>query len=88
MRTRRFFCHMSVAPNVCQATDEFSTILLGWLGMTAPHHPIRVLEADRYGDGIVITFADGKSIFYTPEFLYEHRGADGNREVPDDPSAL
>jgi hypothetical protein len=51
-------------------------------------HPIRVLEADRFHDGILIRFADGTSVFYTPEFLYEHRGADGNREVADDPADL
>jgi hypothetical protein len=43
------------------------------------------LETDRFHDGILIRFADGTSIFYGPKFLYEHRGADGNREVADDP---
>jgi hypothetical protein len=56
--------------------------------MTVSPDPIRVLEADRFHDGIVITFADGTIIFYGSEFLYEHRGADGNREVADDPGAL
>jgi hypothetical protein len=52
----------------------------------SPDHPIRVLEADRFHDGILIRFADGTSVLYTPEFLYKHRGADGNREVADDPA--
>jgi hypothetical protein len=57
-------------------------------GMTVSlDHPIRVVEADRFHGGIIIRFADGTSIFYTPEFLYEHRGADGNWEVADDPGA-
>jgi hypothetical protein len=54
-------------------------------GMTVSLDSIRVLEADRFHDGILIRFADGTSIFYGPKFLYEHRGADGNREVADDP---
>jgi hypothetical protein len=56
--------------------------------MTVSPDHIRVLEADRFHDGIVITFADGTIIFYGSDFLYEHRGADGNREVADDPGAL
>jgi hypothetical protein len=56
--------------------------------MTVSPDLIRVLEADRFHDGIVIRFADGTIIFYGSEFLYEHRGADGNREVVDDPGAL
>jgi hypothetical protein len=47
-------------------------------------HPIRILAADRFHDGILIRFTDGTSVLYTPEFLYEHRGASGNREVDDD----
>jgi hypothetical protein len=54
--------------------------------MTVPLDSIRVLQADRFHDGILIRFTDGTSIFYTPEFLYEHRGADGNREVADEPA--
>jgi hypothetical protein len=56
--------------------------------MTIPHHFVRVLQADRYNGGILIVFADGTSIVYAPEFLYEHRGAEGNWEVGDDPEAL
>jgi hypothetical protein len=56
--------------------------------MTVSPDPIRVVETDRFHDGIVIRFADGTIIFYAPEFLYEHRGADGNWEVPDEPGAL
>jgi hypothetical protein len=56
--------------------------------MTVSPDPIRVLEADRFHDGIVIRFADGTIIFYGSEYLYEHRGADGNWEVADDPGAL
>jgi hypothetical protein len=56
--------------------------------MTASPDSIRVLQADRYDGGILIVFADGTSIAYSPEFLYEHRGADGNLEVADDPGAL
>jgi hypothetical protein len=62
--------------------------LLGWIKMTTPHHFVRVLQADRYNGGILIVFADGTSIVYAPEFLYEHRGAEGNWEVGDDPEAL
>ena len=56
--------------------------------MTASLDFIRVLQADRYDDGILVVFADGTSVVYTPEFLYEHRNADGNRELADDPGAL
>jgi hypothetical protein len=56
--------------------------------MTASHDPIRVLQTDRYNDGIVVVFTDGTSVVYSPTFLYEHRGAHGNREVADDPGAL
>jgi hypothetical protein len=56
--------------------------------MTASHDYIRVLQADRYDDGILVVFADGTSGVYTPEFLYEHRNADGNRELADDSGAL
>jgi hypothetical protein len=56
--------------------------------MTISHDPIRILEVDRCHNGIVIRFADGTMIFYGSEFLYKHRGADGNREVADDPEAL
>ena len=57
-------------------------------GMTVSPDPIRVLEADRFHEGILIRFTDGTIVLYTPEFLYEHRGADGNREVADDPADL
>ena len=53
--------------------------------MTASDDSIRVLQADRYDNGILVVFADGMSFIYTPEFLYKHRNADGNREVADDP---
>jgi hypothetical protein len=56
--------------------------------MTMSGEPIRVLEADRFHDGILIRFADGTIVFYGSESLYEHRGADGNRKVADDPGAL
>jgi hypothetical protein len=56
--------------------------------MTVCPESIRVLEADRFHDGIVIRFADGTMFFYGSEFLYEHRGADGNREIADDPADL
>jgi hypothetical protein len=56
--------------------------------MTVSPDPIRVLEADRFHEGILIRFTDGTIVLYTPEFLYEHRGADGNREVADDPADL
>jgi hypothetical protein len=56
--------------------------------MTVSLDSIRILEADRFHDGILIRFADGTSVLYTPEFLYEHRGAHGNREVADDPADL
>ena len=57
-------------------------------GMTVSLDSIRILEADRFHDGILIRFANGTSVLYTPEFLYEHRGVDGNREVADDPADL
>ena len=56
--------------------------------MQVPHDLIRVLEADRFHDGIMIRFADGTMIFYGSRFLYERRGADGNWEIDDDPEAL
>ena len=56
--------------------------------MTASRDSIRVLQADRYDDGILVVFADGTSFVYTPEFLYRHRNVDGNREVADEPGAL
>jgi hypothetical protein len=54
--------------------------------MTVSPNPIHIVEADRFHDGIVIRFADGTIIFYTSEFLYEQKGADGNWEVVDDNS--
>lgn len=62
--------------------------VLGLPNMKASHDSIRVLQADRYDGGVLIVFAEGKSVVYTPEFLYEHRGTDGNWEVADDPGAL
>jgi hypothetical protein len=56
--------------------------------MTVSPDPIRVLETDRFHNGIVIRFVDGTIFFYSAEFLYKHRGADGNSEVADDPGAL
>jgi hypothetical protein len=56
-------------------------------GMTVSLDSIRVLEADRFHDGILIRFADGTTVLYTSEFLYEHRGASGNAEVADEPAA-
>ena len=56
--------------------------------MTVSLDSIRILAADRFHDGILIRFANGTSVLYTPEFLYEHRGTDGNREVADDPADL
>lgn len=56
--------------------------------MPVLHDAIRVLEADRFRDGIVIRLADGTMIFYGSRFLYERRGADGNWEIDDDPEAL
>jgi hypothetical protein len=56
--------------------------------MNTAHDSTRVLQADRYNGGILIVFANGTSIVYSQKFLYEHRGADGNREVADDPEAL
>jgi hypothetical protein len=56
--------------------------------MTVSPNPIHIVEADRCHNGIVIRFADGTMFFYGSEFLYEHRVANGNREVADDPGAL
>ena len=56
--------------------------------MNTAHDSNRVLQSDRYNGGILIVFANGTSIVYSPKFLYEHRGGDGNREVADDPEAL
>jgi hypothetical protein len=56
--------------------------------MTDSPNPIHIVEADRCHDGIVIRFADGTMFFYGSEFLYEHRAANGNREVADEPGAL
>jgi hypothetical protein len=56
--------------------------------MAASHDSIRVLQADRHHDGVLILFSDETSFVYTPEFLYEHRNANGNSEVADDPGAL
>jgi len=56
--------------------------------MNTPHDATRVLQADRYNGGILIVFADGTMVFYGSQFLYEHRSADGNREVANDVEAL
>jgi hypothetical protein len=77
-RSRRTFIGRQTA-----ASDSLTVT-----GMTVSLDSIRVLEADRFHDGIRIRFANGTSVLYTPEFLYEHRGADGNREVVDDPADL
>jgi hypothetical protein len=53
----------------------------------APPRSYPPTREDRFHDGIVIRFADGTMIFYGSQFLYEHRGADGNWEVADDPEA-
>jgi hypothetical protein len=83
------FCHMSERSS--------RTFIRGQTGfprfsrvtsMTASPNPIHIVEADRFDGGILIRFDDGTSIFYTPEFLYEHRGADGNWKIADDPGAL
>ena len=55
--------------------------------MTVSPDPIRVLQADRFHNGIVTTFADGTSIVYSPEFLYEHRTTEGNRDITNEPVA-
>jgi hypothetical protein len=55
--------------------------------MTVSPGPIRVLHADRFHHGIVITFADGTSIVYSPEFLYKHRTTEGNRDITNEPVA-
>jgi hypothetical protein len=49
--------------------------------MTIPPEPIRMLKADRFHDGMEITFADGTSVFYGSKFLYDHRDAEGTRDV-------
>jgi hypothetical protein len=53
--------------------------------MTVLSKPIQLLKADRFHDGIEITFADGTSVFYGSEFLYDHRKAEGTRDVTGDP---
>jgi len=50
--------------------------------MTAPAESIRMLKADASTE---ITFSDGTSVFYGSEFLYDHREAEGTRDVTDDP---
>jgi hypothetical protein len=85
----RSFCHMKeVSRRTFIRRQTAASDSLTVTGMTVSlHHPIRVLEADRFHDGILIRFADGTTVLYTPEFLYEHRGASGNREVADEPAA-
>ena len=56
--------------------------------MKSSHASARVLLADRYSGGVFIVFADGTSIVYAPEFLYEHRDAEGNWEVTNDSETL
>jgi hypothetical protein len=56
--------------------------------MNTAHDSTRVLQADRYNGGILIVFANGTSIVYSPKFLYEQRDAEGNWKVADDPEAL
>ena len=56
--------------------------------MTVSPEPIRLLKVDRFHNGIEITFADGTSIFYGSDFLYDHRHAEGTRDVTaDDPES-
>jgi hypothetical protein len=56
--------------------------------MTVSPNPIHIVEADRCHNGIVIRFADGTMFINESEFLYEHRVANGNQEVADEPGAL
>jgi hypothetical protein len=70
----------------CPSGDRLNPpIPAGWLSMTVPAESIRMLNADRFHDGMEITFSDGTSVFYGSEFLYDHREAEGTRDVTDDP---
>jgi hypothetical protein len=42
----------------------------------------RIVAADRVGAGIVITFDDGKSMSFDPDFLYRHGDENGNEVLP------
>lgn len=70
--------------NVHRATDGLRRFPQNG-SMTVPPEPIRMLKADRFHDGMEITFADGTSVFYGSQFLYDHRDAEGTRDVTDDP---
>ena len=69
---------------VHQATDRLRRFPQNG-SMTVPPEPIRMLKADRFHDGMEITFADGTSVFYGSKFLYDHKDAEGTRDVTDDP---
>jgi hypothetical protein len=45
---------------------------------------MNVSTVDPAKEGVVINFSDGTSAFFTAEFLYAHRGNDGNKILRND----
>jgi hypothetical protein len=80
------FCHMSG-----RSRRTFIRRQTGFLrfsrvtNMAVTPHPIHIVDADRCHEGILIRFADGTMFFYGSDFLYEHRAANGNWEIAEDP---
>jgi hypothetical protein len=50
------------------------------------YEKIRVIDVDRFDNGVVVSFSDGQSVLYHAQFLYEVREHDGNRPVREDES--
>ena len=46
----------------------------------------RILFAEWLPIGIVVHFAGGESVFYSAEFLHQHRQSPGNKLLHQDPS--
>jgi hypothetical protein len=50
------------------------------------HGKIGIINADRFEEGVIITFSDGQSVLYHPQFLYDMREHNDNRPVVEDES--
>jgi hypothetical protein len=44
---------------------------------------VKAIECDLRDDGVVLTFNDGRTFFYSQSFLYATRFTHGNLVVPD-----
>jgi hypothetical protein len=66
----------STADNDSQCSDERAAM--------NTHGKIEIIHADRFEEGVIITFSDGQSVLYHPQFLYDMREHNDNRTVLED----